>query len=263
MRCAIYASYSQIQRCFFILIFVGLLFGCSPRLIKMDLVELENVKGQDILAIHYDPSPFVVRKFGTHMAHLTVLIGAGFGLGFSNVDDAVLYGSTFPIVFVTSNIVEAFDKAAGNKMISEYFLDDPTLMVKERFISSLETDLALGSIHHKKEAVKKDSLKSLNEIFGNGVVIDFRTLTWGLTFYPWDPTHYYLTYSLRSRLVQLENKKILWQGVCRYRGYDSKPRPTMAQLKANNGELLKGKLEQAVIECSEQLANQFSQQRRQ
>lgn len=208
-----------------------LLSGCASTLIQMDKEERSRLNNQsDIQAVHY-PSSFSVRTPGKAIAGGGGALGAIFSLG--------LYES------------------AGDKMAKEYALEDPALRVQSRFLSSLEKDLGIKNIRIVQESPSKDSIDDLKRTAGKGMVLDFKTTQWMLFYYPTDWSHYRIAYSARGRLVRLEEPKIIWQGTCEFIGQDPKTSPTMDELVANNGALLKQKINEAADACAEQFWSHF------
>ncbi len=209
-----------------------LMHGCGPSLIQMDKNELSRLENlSNIHAVHYPSSSFNVRTPGKTLA------GGGGALG--------------------SIISLGLFESAGEKMTKDYALEDPILNVQNHFLSSLETDLGLTNIRIVQESPSEDSIDELKRTVGNGMVIDFKTTQWMLYYYPTDWSHYRIAYSARGRLVRLEDSQIIWQGTCESVGQDPKTSPTMNELIANNGALLKEVISEAANACAEQLSTHF------
>lgn len=222
----------QFTRMWLVLIIFLLMYGCAPTLIQMHPEELSHLKNQsDIQAVHYSPSPFSIRTPGKVMAGGGGILGSMFSL------------SLF--------------ESAGGKMAKEYTLEDPALRVQNRFLSSLKQDLGITNIRIVQESPSNDSIDELKRTVGKGMVFDFKTTAWTLLYYPFDWTHYRISYEARARLIRLENSRIAWQGNCEFIGEDPKTSPTMDELKANNGAVLKTMLSEAADTCAEELLSQF------
>lgn len=149
-------------------------------------------------------------------------------------------------------------ESAGDKMANEYALKDPALRLQSRFLTSLEKDTGSKESRIVQEPPGGESIEELKRTFGKGMVLDFKTTQWLLFYYPTDWSHYRIAYSARGRLVRLEEPKIIWQGTCEVIGQDPKTSPTMDELVANNGALLKQKINEAADACAEQLWDHFS-----
>lgn len=142
-------------------------------------------------------------------------------------------------------------------MANEYALEDPALRLQSRFLSSLEKELGIKDIRIFQKSPSGESIDELKGMIGKGMVLDFKTTQWMLFYYPTDWSHYRIAYAARGRLVRLEEPKIIWQGTCEFIGQDPKTSPTMAELVANNGALLKQRINEAADACAEQLWSHF------
>lgn len=98
----------------------------------------------------------------------------------------------------------------------------------------------------------------MKEAYGNGIIIDFKTVVWHLGYRPFDLTHYRVSYIASARLINLEKSKIIWQGDCGNPREDSKTKPTWNDLNADKGSILKAMLDEAANACAEDLMSQFS-----
>jgi hypothetical protein len=212
-------------------VFLLIFCGCGPKLIRMDTGERARLKQVNIQAVRYPPPSFNVRTPGKALAGGGGLLGGFISLGLF--------------------------KSAGEKMTHDYSLEDPVVAVKDRFLSSLDADLGIKA-SSVNEPLGKDSLDELKTTFEKGMVFDFKTIQWMLFYFPTDWSHYRIAYSARSRLIRLEDSKILWQGVCEFIGKDPKTSPTWEELTENNGALLKIKLKEAADACSKELLAQFN-----
>lgn len=102
-----------------------------------------------------------------------------------------------------------------------------------------------------------DDRASLIKQFQKGLVFDFRTTTWSLTPLLLNMHHYHVQFTGRARLLSFPEGKIEWQGTCEAEGKMEQGAPTLLQLVANSGTLLKEQLMSASESCSEQLERQF------
>lgn len=205
-------------------------YGCAPTMIQAGKEELARLKNEpEILAVHYTPPTFMAE--GPIVGSLGTLFG--------------LVGAAIEL---------AAAKSAGDQIVRDYSIEDPALRVKDKFLSAIAAGSGFKNIRSIKEALPTDDLIELKEKFGKIIMIDFLTWEWAvLSFNPFF-RHDQLAYIVRSRLVLLEDSKILWQGVCRF----NEPVPPLGELKINNAALLKEKLKQAAATCAEELVTQFS-----
>lgn len=214
-------------------------YGCSSGLIKIDERGLARLKKEpEIHAVTYIPASFIVETPGA-------------------------YGSTEAMFGEMEGPLGGFAhlrefEENGKKMIRDYSLEDPVLKVRDKFISSVGADLGLQEAGAFTEPLKDDSIEGLKRRFGKGMVFDFKTTRWLLNYYPADLSHYRMTYGGRARLVSLEDSRVLWQGACRFSTTkEMRASPTMEDLVADDGALLKTKLLEASDRCASELLRQF------
>ena len=217
-------------------------YGCAPTIIEIDREMLMRLKNEpQILAVHYQPASFEVygQLGAAGAATATGLATELFGLAGGLAAAGVVWGGAI---------------SAGKQLIKDYSLEDPSPRVKEGFISAIESRLGFKSTRSIKETLSTEDLGELKEKFGNMIVIDFLTSQWVFSDRGAFSGEYRLSYSARSRLVRLEDSKVLWQGVCQlFRSV-----PSLEELKADNGALLKEKLNEAADICVSQLVAQLA-----
>jgi hypothetical protein len=126
-------------------------------------------------------------------------------------------------------------------------LEDPVLEVKERVVLAMDAALELKSVRLIQEPLVGDDLDQLNAALGNGLAIDFKTIIWNLD-------HKKLWYVARSRIIRLEDSKILWQGVCDVKNHLS---GSWAEHMAAEAALLKKRLNEVAESCAQNLEFQL------
>lgn len=99
-------------------------------------------------------------------------------------------------------------------------LPDPALQVRDLFLQGIEGHLGAARLI-ESEPLSGDDLKALAKRFGGGVVLDFKTTTWGLVsgYSAFRP--YQLAYLAIARLSRPETGRVLWQAQCQYDGVDA------------------------------------------
>lgn len=136
----------------------------------------------------------------------------------------------------------------SQKLRDDLRLADPAPHVKDRLMRALQTNLNLTNARAVSDPPKNDDVETLKQVFRTGVVLDVRTMKWGID-------NNRAKYSARARLVRLADSTIFWEATCNEFVADKgKPRPTREALTANDGELLKAKLRVAADGCADQLS---------
>ena len=216
------------------------LIACSGKTIHIS-AETQNMLAaqQEITAIHYAPSPFLAEP--PEVRH-TALGAEQFG-----IVGAVIAGR--------AQATEA--KQVGSQLMKDYNLEDPILKTKRSFLDGVSRRLNLQNIHLVQDPLLDDDRASLIKQFEKGLVFDFKTTTWSLTPLLLNMHHYHVQFTGRARLLSFPEGKIEWQGTCEAEGKMEQGAPTLLQLVANSGTLLKEQLMSASESCSEQLERQF------
>ena len=141
---------------------------------------------------------------------------------------------------------------AGQEMITTYRVVDPSIMVREKIAVAFANEFGIKSA--PDSAPTSDDLGALKGRFGEATILDTRTRNWRLSYYPGDWSHHFLAYSVRARLLRLSDGKVLWEGQCVRKLTDAKgARRTVDQFRANDGELLKQKMQEAGSGCADEL----------
>ncbi len=135
----------------------------------------------------------------------------------------------------------------GTGLQRDLRLEDPVQRAQDRLVSKLQAHFNVTNVHVVPDPPKNDQIATLKQVFQKGLVLDIRTMNWGL-----DNSR--AMYSARARLLRLEDSTLLWQATCKYVADATLPSPSMASLKANDGELLKTKLLDAADGCADQLS---------
>ncbi len=215
--------------------------GCGPATVSLDPVELARLRQRpEVVAVHYPPRlPFMVITRDTSKAEgVGGLFGPiGFGVGAAASVSA--------------------SKELGARFISEYSLEDPVVKVKERVVSALQREASVPNIRTAPVVEPTEEVAALRKTFGVATVIDFKTITWAVWFHKDDPLRYFIAYRARVRLVRLDGSKVTWEGECGFRGQDPRRAPTLDDLRAERGALLKSRFEEVAVACGQELATRL------
>ncbi|MBX3301769.1 MAG: hypothetical protein KF693_06110 [Nitrospira sp.] len=173
------------------------------------------------MAIHYLPAPFTAEP--PEVRH-TALGAEQFGL----------LGA---VIAARAQTTEA--KEVGSQLVKDYGLEDPMLRIKKAFLDAVSRRGNFPNIHFVQEALADDDRGNLARQFQKGLVFDFKTTAWSITPLLLNLHHYHVQYAGRARLLSLPDGKIEWQGICEAEGKMDQGAPTLLQLVANSGALLK------------------------
>jgi hypothetical protein len=155
-------------------------------------------------------------------------------------------------------VSEQVAESGGESMRGRVPIADPAVRVGERLGSVLEHKLGAPRIQVVPEPVLADGAKVLAARFGPGLVLALQTEQWMLFYYPTDWSHDRVSYSASARLLDAADGRVLWQSACEFVGSDPATSPTLEELEANDGALLRVKLDEAADACARQLEARLS-----
>jgi hypothetical protein len=205
--------------------------GCAPRLVGIDRDALLQLKDQpEIRVVRHPPPGFDLGNPGN------TVLGSVFGLS---------GGSPVAGPQGTSEIARAFG------------LTDPARTLQDRFTASLAFELGLSSLHPVDDAVSGDGFDDLRRAFGTGVVLDLKTVRWGISPDPQFGTRYRVDYAARARLVRVEEATVVWQGACDASEREAERGATLGELTADDAERLTEKFRDAAQACADELLGQI------
>lgn len=205
--------------------------GCAPRLIGIDRDALLRLKDQpEIRVVRHPPPGFDLGNPGN------TVLGSIFGLS---------GGSPVAGPQGTAEIARAFG------------LTDPARTVQDRFTASLAFELGLSSLRAVDEIAAGDGLDDLQKAFGTGVVLDLKTVRWGISPDPQFGTRYRVDYAARARLIRVEEATVVWQGACDASEREAERGATLGELTADDAERLTEKFRDAAQACADELLGQI------
>jgi hypothetical protein len=144
----------------------------------------------------------------------------------------------------------AFVVLGSPRLPQEMQAEDPAPRVKARLVGALKANLMLSNVRLVSDAPQGDEVSTLKSIFETGVVLDVRTMKWGLSDagpHSFDsegsitPGHRARAhYWGRARMINLEDSTVLWEATCSVQSSD---RP--------------GSFEAKLLEAADRCAAQF------
>lgn len=209
-----------------------LMGGCSPRLVK-PYSGLDSLRNQPIHLVHYDVPPLKILT-PTH-----AIVGAGM-FGAAGAFGAKMKG-----------------EKQGDKMVEEYAIHDPSRAIQESFKGAFPVIDSEATVISHEETQKKEDYYSLKQMTNSSRVIDFKTESWRVVYFPLKWNRYRVELRTRARLIDLNQSKNLWMAFCEFQSEQSDKSPTFEELKANDGVILKKLFTEATEFCTKKLLGQF------
>lgn len=217
-----------------LLVFFLTLPGCGARKdIKLSAEGVAALKGAtNIQVIHHAPARF---DFAAKLPDNTAVIAGG-----------VLFGAVGGV---------AAELAAGSlatnsedKIAKKYKLDDPILIIKEKFLTVMKSEMGIDSLHLMDEHTQHQEAAAK---FNQGMRLEFRTTFWWLNIFN------RLFYEAEGRMVDFRNGKVLWQNWCLYKEESAESTQSFEELFDNDALLLKSKLQKSGEVCATRMINHF------
>lgn len=205
----------------------------------------------EVVVIHYAPPP---RFFVTQPRSVGRAMAGGAAVALF----ALPFGPLAPIVggemakALQASMERTEAEAVGERLAMELALEDPVTRVKEGLIAGLTVKGTVGRIRAAATAMESDDIRSLKRALGRATVLDVKTLGWGLRRVA-DPEIFIVFYRVRARIIRLDSETILAHAerTCIFFGDRRYGAPTLDDLKAEGGRLLKAALAQAAEQCVE------------
>jgi hypothetical protein len=155
---------------------------------------------------------------------------------------------------------ESRARAAGEATRLRVGLEDPTFVVRDRFVAGFNTELGIAAPVDQQIVFTDDIDELVQKLGPTGVLLDFKTIVWGIgsagLLFKGD-MGYGVFYMGRVRVIRLEERKILWQSLC-YGGTPDDKRTTSTAFLENDAALLKQGLVEAGEDCAEALLRQMT-----
>lgn len=139
--------------------------------------------------------------------------------------------------------------AEGRQIVQDNAIPDPALSISDGLGRKLSSTRSM-KIAASGKVVEDDKVEALATSYaGVDYLVDVKTLTWMINYYPNNWNGYRVTYSARVRLIDAAAKRVVAESACStVQGDDAKP-PTKDELLAANAALLKSYLDKGVATC--------------
>jgi len=151
----------------------------------------------------------------------------------------------------------------GEKATKDFFLQDPTALVREGFLAELTSKLGPGNLRVVPKPVKREDPSTI----GTSLVIDFRTFIFsfgcsGCDSHEPNNSQMHFGFGVASDVTDVAERRTLWAETCFYRTHERSEGPyRLGDLTANNGAKMKQVIAHAAEECGKELATKLLTER--
>lgn len=146
-------------------------------------------------------------------------------------------------------------RGAGDApMEVEYALDDPATNIRDKVYDSLSFELNVRRAESEGPPLSDDHVEAVGRAVGReGWLLDVKTLHWGIAPDPKFWTRYLVQVQARSRLIDLDRGRVVWQATCDGSESDAPKGSVLEELKADDAAVLKERLAAAAERCASEL----------
>lgn len=212
--------------------------ACTRAAVEMDPLELARLKENPrIGAVHYKAPGLKV---------------------YAHAND---FKAQLNCPFSAQRCIEEDAHDLGAQIVGEPGLEDPTLELKTRFIAAVTTELGLTSIENISQSPSPEDYLMLRHKFRDGFLFSFQSAMVTFLVSPLSFTRYHLMYGGKGELESFKAGSTVWEASCgvdkEVDKEDASHNPTLEELSANQGQLLKRMVSEATKECASQLIAHF------
>jgi hypothetical protein len=141
------------------------------------------------------------------------------------------------------------EQSRGEALLERFGIPDPALRVRERFTANLASSESRQVV--LEPGIHEDDKQVLQEEFGEGWVLDFRTRVWGMAGRN-------VELWMRGRVVRLSDGKQVWSETCKYMNKEPKAEcPRDEDMLADGAARLKANMEESAEHCAAELWQRF------
>lgn len=152
--------------------------------------------------------------------------------------------------------------AEGNSIVKANEIPDPAVSISNQLLQIAKDKRSIAVVPPSKPdlVAPSDEVQVLVATYPNvDYVLDVKTLSWQVTYYPTNWVGYRAVYSARVRVIETTGKTVVAETLCRAtEGDDAKP-PSYDDLLADKAALLKKLFDQAANKCADLIAKDLLQ----
>jgi hypothetical protein len=147
--------------------------------------------------------------------------------------------------------------STGNKIVVDNKIEDPAPFVADQLRQALENKYGLVTAAGAAPLADSTDTRKLAALYSGGdFVLDVQTVNWSFLYRP-NLTHYRVMYSVKVRLIETREPKLLAEAFCYRKDDDDKNPPTHDELLADDAALLKARLHDHAAECVGELTDKL------
>lgn len=139
---------------------------------------------------------------------------------------------------------------AGNAIVQADHIPDPAIVIGQRLANDLAAKEGASIVSGPTPMAMSDQPATLLKTYaGTDIILDVKTLSWMYSYYPTKWQTYHVFYVARVRLLDGHTGSLIAQQLCKVDPTDPKNPPSLDQLQADDGAMLKAFLGKAADTC--------------
>lgn len=150
--------------------------------------------------------------------------------------------------------------SVGERLIYKYNIKNPNETLKLKFIEHFnKTRIRSRFIDiEKSQTPVESSIENLKAKYVSGYALKFSPVKWEIQYIAHNKSHFTMLFEAKAELIRIDDKKIIWSSVCKTQeDEDNDQGATLAQLIADDSQILSQWIEKATDYCSEQYIYYF------
>lgn len=146
--------------------------------------------------------------------------------------------------------------SAGNEIVVDNNIEDPAAFIADRLRQAVENKYGLVRAPGTAPLADSTDTRKLASIYLGDFVLDVQTVNWSFVYRP-NLTHYRVIYSVKVRLIDTHEAKLLAEAFCYRKDDGDENPPTHEELPADKAAVLKTRLHDHAADCAGELTNKL------
>lgn len=159
---------------------------------------------------------------------------------------------------IAGAITGASPVTTGNQIVADNHIEDPAPRIGKTLLTELATTYHLNVVTNAGIVVNSQKPEAIARRYpGSDSVLDVGTISWGVSYYPTDFSHYRVLYSVKLNLVDTKTGRNIAEAFCARKPEKTPDAPTYQELLANGAARLKSAINASAQSCLEELRHKL------
>jgi hypothetical protein len=142
----------------------------------------------------------------------------------------------------------------GSSVVTDNKIEDPAIAISAGLAIALRARDSVQIVPRPLRTNEDDPARIAGLVKGTArYVLDVRTTTWNMMYFPTDWAHYQLMYAAKARLIDVDTGRVAAEAFCKQQPESNADAPTYELMLAHGAALLKAKMASAAEACTASL----------